>query len=76
MNLRNSFANALYFAVGAVAVGLETLADAAESLTQKGTDVVKQGKQVFDDFRKKCEIPDDEDPAVIIEEDLGDITNI
>ncbi|MBE6656118.1 MAG: hypothetical protein E7609_04540 [Ruminococcaceae bacterium] len=76
MNFRNSFANALYFAVGAVAVGLEALADAAESLSQKGADVVKQGKQVFDDFRKKCDIPDDEEPAVIIEEDLGDLSDI
>ncbi len=76
MNFRDSLANALYFTVGAVAVGLEALADAAETLTQKGTNVVKQGKQVFDDFCKKCDIPDDEEPAVVIEEELGDLSEI
>ncbi len=76
MNFRNSLANALYFTVGAVAVGLESLAEAAELLTQKGAEVVKQGKEVFHDFCNKCDIPDDEDPAVIIEEELGDLSEI
>lgn len=76
MNFRDTLANALYFAVGAVAVGLETLAEAADTLTEKGASVVKQGKEVFRDFCNKCDIPDDEEPAVIIEEDLGDLSGI
>ena len=76
MNLRKDIANALYFAVGAVAVGIETLAEAAETLTQKGAVVVKQGKEVFNDFCSKCTVPDDEDPAVTIEEDLEDIPEL
>ena len=76
MSIRKNLANALYFTVGAVAVGLETLAEAADTLTEKGVSVVKQGKEVFRDFCAKCDIPDDEEPAVIIEEDLGDLSEI
>ena len=76
MDFKGSLANALYFTVGAVAVGLEAWSDAAETLTAKGTEVVKHGKKVFRDFCDKYDIPDDEDPAVIIEEDLGDLSEI
>ena len=76
MSFRKTMADALYFTVGAVAVGMEAIADAADALTQKGADVVTKGKEVFNDFRNKCTIPDDEDPAVTIEEDLGDLSEI
>ncbi len=76
MSFRKTMADALYFTVGAVAVGIEAIADAADVLTQKGSDVVSKGKEVFNDFRNKCTIPDDEDPAVTIEEDLGDLSEI
>ena len=76
MNLKSSLANVLYFAVGAAAVGLEALSDAAETLTAKGADIVNHGKEVFRDFCSKYEIPDDEDPAVVILEDLGDLSEI
>ena len=76
MSFRKGIKDALYFTVGAVAVGLETLADAADKLTEKGADVVKHGKEVFEDFCKKCEIPDDEEPAVVIEEDLEGLSDI
>lgn len=76
MSFRKTMADALYFTVGAVAVGIEAIADAADVLTQKGANVVSKGKEVFNDFRNKCTIPDDEDPAVTIEEDLGDLSEI
>ena len=76
MNFRKTLTNALYFTIGAVAVGLETIADAAETLTEKGADVVKHGKEDFGDFCKKCDIPDDEEPAVVIEEDLEGLSDI
>ncbi len=76
MSFRKTMADALYFTVGAVAVGMEAIADAADALTQKGADVVTKGKEVFNDFRNKCTIPDDEDPAVTIEEDLDDLSEI
>ena len=69
MSIRNELKQALLFAVGAVATGVEALSDAADVLAQKGASVIKEGKEVFDDFCKKCNIPDDEDPAVIIEEE-------
>ena len=70
MSFRENMANALYFAVGAIATGIEVIADSADTLTQKGAAVVTKGKEVFNDFCKKCEIPDNEDPAVVIEEDI------
>ena len=76
MSFRKTMADALYFTVGAVAVGMEAIADAADALTQKGADVVTKGKEVFNDFRNKCTIPDDEEPAVTIEEDLDDLSEI
>ncbi|MBE6568065.1 MAG: hypothetical protein E7657_05345 [Ruminococcaceae bacterium] len=76
MSFRKTMADALYFTVGAVAVGMEAIADAADALTQKGANVVTKGKEVFNDFRNKCTIPDDEDPAVTIEEDLDDLSEI
>ena len=74
MSFRKAMADALYFTVGAVAVGIEAVADAADVLTQKGADVVSKGKEVFNDFRNKCTVPDDEEPAVVIEEDLEGLT--
>ncbi len=76
MDFRRSLSSALYFAVGAAAVGLEAIADAADTLTQKGKEVVKQGKEVFREVCAKCSIPDDEDPAVVIEEDLEGLSDL
>ena len=47
MCIRNALVNALYFTVGAVAVGLEAVSEVADELTKKGADVVKEGKAVF-----------------------------
>ena len=76
MSFRKNMADALYFAVGAIATGIEAVADGANALTQKGSEVVTKGKEVFNDFCKKHEIPDDVEPAVTIEEDLGDIAEV
>ena len=69
MSIRNELKQAMFFAVGAIATGVEVLADVADVLAKKGAEVVKEGKEVFDGFCQKCTIPDDEDPAVVIEEE-------
>lgn len=72
MAIRNDLKQVLYFAVGALATGVEVIADTAEILVKKGAETVKQGKEVFNDFCQKCSFPDDEEPAVVIEEDVID----
>lgn len=68
MCIRDTLANALYFTVGAVAVGLEAVAEVADELTKKGADVVKEGKAVFADTCAKFNVCKKED-AASIEED-------
>ena len=72
MTIGEGLKKALYLTVGAVAVGVESIADAADTLAEKGSSVVKKGKEMYCEARDKRRFKDDEDPAVIIEEDNGE----
>ncbi len=69
MCIRDALTNVLYFTVGAVAVGLEAVAEVADELTQKGANVVKEGKAVFADTCAKFTACKKEETAPI-EEDM------
>ena len=62
MDIRDALKNTLYFAIGATAVGIEKLSDAAKSLTEKGSVIVSQRKA---DFMEFCEsvAPESKQPA-------------
>ena len=72
MTIGEGLTKALYLTVGAVATGVESLAVIADSLTEKGADVVRKGKDMYKEALEKRRIKDEEDPAVIIEEDNGE----
>ena len=72
MTIGEGLTKALYLTVGAVATGVESLAVIADSLTEKGADAVKKGKEMYKDALEKRKFKDSEEPAVIIEEDDGD----
>lgn len=71
MGIRKTAKNVLYFTVGAVATGMETLSAAADILIDKGADVVARGKEALHALCVETFFPDNGDPAVIIEEDAG-----
>ena len=73
MNVRNTLTKALYLSVGAIALGVEAVGEAADILIEKGEVVVTRGKEMVRDLRAKYEIPDDEEPAVVIETDDEDV---
>ena len=73
MNVRDTLTKALYLSVGAIALGVEAIGEAADTLIGKGEVVVTRGKEMVRDLRAKCTFPDDEDPAVTIETDDGDV---
>ena len=73
MSFRKNMADALYFAVGAVATGVEAIADSASKITEKGAAIVAKGKKFVDDYYSLYEIPDHVEPAVTIEEDTEDL---
>lgn len=66
--LKDTLKNAFYLSVGAVAYSIEAVADAATVLIAKGEETVEKGKVIFSEFREKNSFPDDEEPAVVIEE--------
>jgi polyhydroxyalkanoate synthesis regulator phasin len=72
MNVRNTLTKALYLSVGAIALGVEAIGEAADILIEKGEVVVTRGKEMVRDLRTKYDIPDDEEPAVTIETDDED----
>jgi len=49
MSLKNDMKKALYFTIGAVAVGVDTVAEVTEELLKKSDTVVKKSKKVFKD---------------------------
>lgn len=50
MTFSEGLKTALYFAIGAVATGVEAIADASDDLIKKGEDVVAKGKDTFSDL--------------------------
>ena len=55
MNFEDVFKNTFYFAVGATAVGMETVARASKALTEKGAVIVKESKANFLEFCEKTD---------------------
>ena len=72
MTIGEGLTKALYLTVGAVATGVESLAVVADSLTEKGADVVKKGKEIYKEALAKRSFKDSDEPAVVIEEDNGE----
>lgn len=56
MDIREALTNTLYFAVGATALGIEKLSDAAKVLTEKGSVIVAQGMAEFKEFCEAAEV--------------------
>lgn len=63
MTLGEGLVKALYFSVGAIAVGVEAVAGAADDLIAKGSDVVTQGKSMVKDAIAKAKKSDNAAPA-------------
>lgn len=55
MDIREVLTNTLYFAVGATALGIEKLSDAAKVLTEKGSVIVAQGMAEFKEYCEAAE---------------------
>ena len=72
MTFGEGLVKALYVSVGAIAVGVEALADVADKLAVKGEEVVAKGKEMFNEIKASRQVSDEEDPAVVIEEDNGE----
>lgn len=71
MTIGEGLKKALYITVGAIAIGVESLADAADSLAEKGSLAVEKGKEMYKEARDKRRFRDEDEPAVVIEEDDG-----
>ncbi len=72
MTIGEGLKKALYITVGAIALGVESLADAADSLAEKGSLAVEKGKEMYKEARDKRKFRDEDEPAVLIEEDDGE----
>ena len=72
MTIGEGLKKALYITVGAIALGVESLADAADSLAEKGASAVEKGKEMYKEARESKKIHDEDEPAVVIEEDDGE----
>ncbi len=72
MTIGEGLKKAMYLTVGAIAVGVETIADAADDLLVKGNEVVEKGKAMYREARDKRRFHDEDEPAVVIEEDNGE----
>ena len=72
MAIRDTLRTAAYFTIGAVAIGLEAVADASDMIIAKGERIVETGKDVFRATLASRAASEDEIPAPVIEEDTGD----
>lgn len=64
MDIREVLTNTLYFAVGATALGIEKLSDAAKVLTEKGSVIVAQGMAEFKEYCEAAEAEQKKPTAV------------
>ena len=71
MTIGEGLKKALYLTVGAIAIGVEALADATDSLVEKGSVAVEKGKEMYKEARDKRRFRDEDEPKVTIEEDNG-----
>ncbi|MBQ9736099.1 MAG: hypothetical protein IJV96_04885 [Clostridia bacterium] len=76
MSVRDTLTKALYLSVGAIALGVEAIGEAADTLIGKGEDAVNRGKEMVRDLRAKYTFPDDEEPAVTIVTDEDDFSEL
>lgn len=72
MAIRDTLKTAAYFTIGAVAIGIETVADAADMIIAKGEKIVTNGKEVFRATIAARTVAEEDVPATVIEEDTGD----
>ena len=72
MTFSEGLKKALYITVGAVATGIDSLGELAGSLAKKGSEVVKKGKEMYNEAREERKFRDEEEPAVVVEEDNGE----
>ena len=72
MTFTEGLKKALYITVGAVATGIDSLGTIADTLAKKGSAAVKKGKEMYKEAREQRKFRDDEDPAVVVEEDNGE----
>ena len=72
MCFKDGLTKALYISVGAVAVGVEILGEALDVYTEKGSQVVEQGKTMFKEYCEARKAAVIEEPDVTVEEDTGD----
>lgn len=69
MTIGEGLKKALYFSVGAIAVGVEAIADAADTLTEKGEEVVTKGKTMVKEVIAKRKTAEDAEADVVITDD-------
>ena len=72
MTIGQGLKQALYITVGAIATGVDALADMADTLSKKGASAVKKGKEMYKEAVEKRKLHDEDEPAVVIEEDNGE----
>lgn len=71
MSIGETLKRAMYFAVGAVATGVEAVADAADFLALKGQSVVEKGKEYFKSNVNK-DATEEPNVETTVEEDNGE----
>ena len=69
MTIGEGVVKARYFSVGAVALGVEAIADAADTLTEKGEEVVTKGKAMVKEAIAKAKKTDEAEADIVVEDD-------